>query len=112
VVSPKTTSPSLQGHRDAGRCRGRAGRCRGRDGRCCGCALGRCRGRGVVRCRGCDGRCRGCNVGRCRSGGIGMVQRPVPLPHLRPTRPLPMSDAWSYPVTLLDAFALSGTSCK
>jgi hypothetical protein len=30
VVSPKATSPSLQGHRDAGRYRGRAGRCRGR----------------------------------------------------------------------------------
>jgi hypothetical protein len=30
VVSPKATSPSLQGHRDLGRCRGREGRCRGR----------------------------------------------------------------------------------
>jgi hypothetical protein len=30
VVSPKATSPSLQGHRDAGRYRGCAGRCRGR----------------------------------------------------------------------------------
>jgi hypothetical protein len=30
VVSPKATSPSLQGHRDLGRCLGRDGRCRGR----------------------------------------------------------------------------------
>jgi hypothetical protein len=29
VVSPKATSPSLQGHRDLGRCRGRDLRCRG-----------------------------------------------------------------------------------
>ena len=32
LVSPTATSSSLQGHRDVGRCRGRArGRCRGRD---------------------------------------------------------------------------------
>ena len=41
LVSPTATSSSLQGHRDVGRCRGRArGRCRGRDVR-------RCRGAGV-----------------------------------------------------------------
>jgi hypothetical protein len=40
MVSPKATSPSLQGHRDLGRCRGRC--------------LGRCRGGGVdmVHCPG------------------------------------------------------------
>jgi hypothetical protein len=47
VVSPTATSSSLQGHRDVGRCRGRArGRCRGRD------------------------------IRRWRGGGVGMAQRP------------------------------------
>ena len=71
VVSPKATSPSLQGHRDAGRCRGR-------------------------------------DLAMCRGGGVCMAHCPGSSSSSRPPRPTPMSVAWSYPVTLLAAFALSG----
>jgi hypothetical protein len=69
VVSPSASSPSLQGHRDVVRCRGRdLGRCRGRDvGRGRGRGLARCRGRGLARCRGRD-------LVRCRGGGVGIVR--------------------------------------
>jgi hypothetical protein len=70
VVSPKATSPSLQGHRDAGRSRGRDAGWRGRD-------ADRCRGGGV-------GRCRGRDLRRCRGRGVGMV---CSVPVRRPSRP-------------------------
>jgi hypothetical protein len=50
LVSPKATSPSLQGHRDVVRCRGRnLGRCRGRDiGKYRGRDAGTCHRRGLT----------------------------------------------------------------
>jgi hypothetical protein len=51
LVSPTATSSSLQGHRDVGRCRGRARR-----------------------------RCRGRDVRRCRGAGVDMGRVPVRLP--------------------------------
>jgi hypothetical protein len=82
VVSPKATSPSLQGHRDVVRCRGRAlGRCRGRDvGRDRGRDVGRCHRRGLARCRGRD-------LVRCRGGGVGIVHGPGSTSSSRATRP-------------------------
>jgi hypothetical protein len=68
VVSPKATSPSLQGHRAAGKCRSRG--------------VGRCRGRGLRRCRECDLR-------RCWGRGVGIGSVPVRLPS-RPTRHGPL----------------------
>jgi hypothetical protein len=74
LVSPKATSPSLQGHRDVVRCRGRdLGRCRGRD-------VGRCHRRGLARCRGRD-------LVRCRGGGVGMVHGPGSTSSARATQP-------------------------
>jgi hypothetical protein len=99
VVSPRASSPSLQGHRDVVRCRGRdRGRCRGRD-------VGRDRGRDA-------GRCRGRDRVRCRGGGVGMVHGPGSTSFSGPTGPTARSDAWSYPVTRLAAFALSGAFDK
>ena len=71
LVSPKATSPSLQGHRDVVRCRGRdLGRCRRRDiGRYRGRDVGKCHRRGLARCRGRD-------LVRCRGGGVGIVHGP------------------------------------
>jgi hypothetical protein len=66
VVSPKATSPSRQGHRD---------------------------------------------LGRCRGGGVDMVHVPVRRQG-KADGLLPRSVAWSYPVTPLAAFALSGAFDK
>jgi hypothetical protein len=84
VVSPKATSMSRQGHRD----------------------LVRCRGGGVLRCQ------RG-EVLRCRGRGVDMGMVPVRRQlHEGRQGPLPRSVAWSYPVTPLAAFALSGAFDK
>ena len=81
-VSPKASSPSLQGHRDVVRCRGRdLGRCWGRDvGRDRGRDVGRCRGRGLARCRGRD-------LVRCRGGGVGILHGPGSTSFSGPTGP-------------------------
>jgi hypothetical protein len=99
-VSPKASSPSLQGHRDVVRCRGRdLGRCWGRDvGRCRGRGLARCRGRDLVRCRGGWSR----HPAWSRFDFLFGADR----------APLPRSDASSYPVTRLAAFALTGAFDK
>jgi hypothetical protein len=78
VVSPKATSPSLQGHRDAGKCRGRD-------------------------LRG----CRGCDLRRCWGAWGRHGQRPGSTSVKADTaRPTGMTAGWSYPVTPLAAFAL------
>ena len=60
--------------------------------------------RELVRCRG--------GAGRCRGGGVDMGMVRVRRQRQGLHGPLPRSVAWSYPVTPLAAFALSGAFDK